>query len=269
MRKIIILLSLCIMGCNSIKKSRDIKEVDNNNQELIIDTNIIDSDGDSVPDYIEERVYRLLSSSQGRKRPEQRYETKYETKYNIINLLDTNKLLDDEFAIMGYNVPSFFKVNQKATIKLRISKENTIESVIVGSRNIPIVGLSSSDNIILETIKVSDQMSVKLYTDKEYFLVELVNSGSTQNIEKEGYTEWVWRVTPLKSGNSYIKMIITMAGKDIVVYEKEIPVESNWSWSLSNWLIKWWQALTATIITPILIPFFIWLWKRKKRKSKE
>jgi hypothetical protein len=166
-------------------------------------------------------------------------------------------------------VPSYFKVNQKATIKLRISKENTIESVVIGNRNIPLVGLSSSDNIILETIKVSDQMSAKLYTDKEYFVVELVNSGSTQNIEEWGYTEWVWRVTPLKSGSSYIKMIITISGKDIVVYEKEIPVESNWSWSLSNWLIKWWQALTATIITPILIPFFIWLWKRKKRKSKE
>jgi hypothetical protein len=189
--------------------------------------------------------------------------------YNIVNLLDSTKLLDNNFAIIGYNVPNYFRVNQKATIKLRISKEKTIESVVIGNRNIPIVGLNSSDNIILETIKVSDQMSAKLYTDKEYFIVEIVNSGSTQNIEEEGYTEWIWRVTPLKGGNSYIKMIITMSGRDIVVYEKEIPVESNWSWSFSNWFTKWWQAVTATIITPILIPFFVWLYNRKKKKSKE
>jgi hypothetical protein len=203
------------------------------------------------------------------KRSERTDLVKYETRYNIINYINVEKLIDSNFAIIGYNIPTHFKVNKKTTIKLRISKENTIESVVIGNRNIPIVGLGSSDNIILETIKVSDQMSAKLYTDKEYFLTELVNSGSVQNIEEFGYTEWVWRVTPLKSGNSYIKMIITISGRDIVVYEKEIPVESNWSWSFSNWLTKWWQAITATIITPILIPFFIWLYNRKGKKSKE
>jgi len=271
MRLFIFLISLfLISGCVSTKKSRinrmvdkkESKESNDNEKEIKIDTIYLPMEFDR------DEVYKLLRS-ENKKGSEQNIENRYETKYKIINLIDTTKLVDSGFAIMGYNVPNYFKVNQKATIKLRISKENTIESVVIGNRNIPIVGLSSSDNIILETIKVSDQMSAKLYTDKEYFLVELVNSGSTQNIEEEGYTEWVWRVTPLKSGNSYIKMIITISSKDIVVYEKEIPVESNWSWSFSNWFIKWWQAVTATIITPILIPLFIWLYNRKRKKSKE
>lgn len=188
-------------------------------------------------------------------------------KWDIINLVDTTKFIDSSFAIIGYNIPQSFKVNQKATIKLRISKDFNIESVVYGDRNIPIVGFNSDDRIILETIKVSDTMFAKLYTDSEYFTVELVNSLSGQKIWGEGYTEWIWRVTPLKSGSSYIKMIITMSGRDIVVYEKEIPVDSNWSWSFSNWFSEWWQAITATIITPILIPFGIWLLKRRKSRE--
>jgi hypothetical protein len=262
MRVFIFLISLfLISGCISIKKYESVNDTILNDESIGYSKEFYT--------YSQPSGETMMMVKRRKANRETSQIKKSESKYNIINLIDTTKLVDNGFAIMGYNVPNFFIVNKKATIKLRISKENNIESVVIGNRNIPIIGLNSSDNIILETIKVGDEMSAKLYTDKEYFLVELVNSGSTQNIEEEGYTEWVWRLTPLKSGNSYIKMIITMSGKDIVVYEKEIPVESNWSWSFSNWFTKWWQAVTATIITPILIPLFIWLYNRKRKKSKE
>lgn len=99
-------------------------------------------------------------------------------------------------------------------------------------------------------------MSANLYTDESLFEVSMVNKNAEQSLYKDGYTEWVWRVRPLKPGNHYIKMLITISGRDIVVYEKNIPVESNWKFSFSEWFSKWWQAITATIITPIYYTIF-------------
>jgi hypothetical protein len=188
---------------------------------------------------------------------------KKETIYNIINYVDTTKLLDNSFGIIAYNVPQSFKVNKYSTIKLRISKDKKIESVVVGDRNIPIVGTGSNDNVILETIKIDEYITAKLYTDDGFFEVDLISS-SNQRISDDGYTEWIWRVRPLKSGTHYIKMLISISEKDIVVYEKNIEVESDFSWSFYNWFVKWWQVIMTTIVTPILIPLIIWLWKKRK-----
>jgi hypothetical protein len=188
---------------------------------------------------------------------------KIETIYNIINYVDTTKLLDNSFGIIAYNVPQSFKVNKYSTIKLRISRDKKEESVVVGNRNIPIVGTNSNDNIILETIKIDEYITAKLYTDDGVFEVDLISSDK-QRISDDGYTEWIWRVRPLKSGTHYIKMIISISEKDIVVYEKNIEVESDFSWSFSTWFIKWWQVIMTTIITPILIPLIIWIWKKRK-----
>lgn len=75
-------------------------------------------------------------------------------------------------------------------------------------------------------------MEASLYTDEGIFEVFMVNKNNKQSLSDLGYTEWVWRVRPLKSGNHYIKMLVTISGRDIVVYEKNILVESNWSYRI-------------------------------------
>jgi hypothetical protein len=185
----------------------------------------------------------------------------------IIDQTDSKKLLDNGFGTIAYNVPQKFVVDEYSTIKLRISKSKEIQSIIIGDRNIPIVGTDSNDDIILETIQIDSLMIAKLYTDDGLFEVISVNKNEEQSLSDLGYTEWVWRVRPLISGNHYIKMLITISGRDIVVYEKNILVESNWRFSFSRWFSRWWQAITATIITPILIPLFIWLYNRRKLKK--
>lgn len=189
------------------------------------------------------------------------------TEYNIVNYTDTTKVLDNGFGTIAYNIPDKFRVDEYSTIKLRISKSKEVESVVIGDRNIPIIGTKSNDEIIVETIKIDNLMSANLYTDESLFEVSMVNKNNEQSLYKDGYTEWVWRVRPLKPGNHYIKMLITISGRDIVVYEKNIPVESNWKFSFSEWFSEWWQAITATIITPIIIPFIVWFYRKRKKTS--
>lgn len=181
---------------------------------------------------------------------------------NIINLIDTLKILDSSFALIGYNVPELFKIGKSETIKLRITREKVVESIIIGERNIPIIGTNSSDKIILETIKIGSSLSARLFGDNNYFKIQNVSS-HTQDISDTGYTEWIWILTPIKSGKSSLKMIITQSNKDIVVYEKEIPVKSDWFIGFKNWFSKWWSVIISVIIMPILAPIIIKYLKSK------
>lgn len=259
-----ILLSMMVLqSCFTNKKISQIENIDHQIEDIEERTEEQDTN-DIILDTIQ--PYPVLENQLNRQEENNdriNVEKKVKTSYNIINYVDTTKLLDNNFGIIAYNVPQTFKVNKYSTIKLRISRNKKIESVVNGDRNIPIVGTGSSDNVILETIKIDEYITAKLYTDEGVFEVELVSTPN-QRISEDGYTEWIWRVRPLKSGTHYIKMLISLSDKDIVVYEKDIMVESDLSWSFSNWFIKWWQVIMTTIITPILIPFIIWLWKKKK-----
>lgn len=264
MKKFLILFLIFLVGCKSLKV---VDDVVNNQKSITKDSLVVYYD--TIPYYVDEYVdkYELVESIEYKRNEEIHTSNAKKLEYNIINYVDTTKLLDKGFGTIAYNVPQKFVVNEYSTIKLRISKSKEIQSVIVGDRNIPIVGTNSDDDIILETIQVDSIMTATLYTDDGLFEVSMVNKNEKQSLSEFGYTEWVWRVRPLKSGNHYIKMLITISGRDIVVYEKSIPVESNWKFSFSNWFSKWWQAITATIITPILIPFFIWLYKKRKKDT--
>lgn len=183
------------------------------------------------------------------------------SQFNINTTLDT-VIVNPNFGIIAYNIPSDFKINQWSTIKLRISREQDIESIVLGVRNIPIVGIDSKDEVIIDSIEIDEYISARLYSDNNIEVILISNEN--QRLLETGYTEWVWRVKPMTNDRCYIKLTITLSERDLVVYEEEIPVISSWYWSFFNWLTKWWQAITATIITPILIPFIIWLVRRKK-----
>jgi hypothetical protein len=185
---------------------------------------------------------------------------------DIVDNTDIDKINDKDYANIAYNIPDDFKVNEFSTIKLRISKNKNIEAVVIGDREIPIVSEESNDKVVVETILVDDKMSATLYGDEEIFDIKLT-SNKVQNIYEKGYTEWVWRVKPLKSGKHYIKLIITVADRDLVVYEKDIPVQGNLIYSFASWVVKCWEPIVATVITPILIPLFLWYRKKKKNKK--
>ena len=78
-------------------------------------------------------------------------------------------------------------------------------------------------------------------------------------------------VTPIKSGKTYLKLIIRIKievdgeanYKDIVVFDKDIEVKANASLEVKSWLAEYWQWLMTTIIIPLVIFFY------KKRNKKE
>lgn len=221
-----------------------------------------DSDGDGFPYFINDRPEPLKSYS--------RTEPKVLDKYNITNYIDTTfdttNIIDYRRGIIAYNIPYEFNINKWNTIKLRISQQNKVEYIVTGKGNRPIPIVDNiDDEIIVDKIKIDENMSAKLYSDNNVD-VYLVTS-EVQRISEYTYTEWVWRVRPNTPDKCYIKLIVTMSDVDHVVYEELIPVNHSKYWKFFKWIARWWQAITATIITPILIPFIIWLLKRRKYKQ--
>jgi hypothetical protein len=117
-------------------------------------------------------------------------------------------------------------------------------------------------------------MSASLTSDGDEYFKITSKSTEIQNIEQFGYTEWEWNVMPLKGGDNPLKLIIKVriisedgekSFKDIVVFEKNITAKTNIVYSLKNLINKYWQWSLSTLV----IPFFIWLYNRKKKKKEE
>lgn len=189
---------------------------------------------------------------------------------------EKSNIVEEKFVkgLVAYSVPSEMSVGENYSIKIRITKD-TLEkkTLIVGDKEIPINDTTVHSTITVESIRVSSIMSAALTSDSDDNFKIVSKSTETQNIENFGYTEWQWNVTPLKSGNHFLKLIIKVRitsdegsfFKDIVVFEKQVSIKSNASYSISKVIEKYWQWSLSTLI----IPFFIWLYNRKKKKKEE
>ena len=163
-------------------------------------------------------------------------------------------------------------VGKSYTIKLRISKEKNKIQLVSGDRNIPINDINTDSKVVIESIRVEPIMSANLIAEDGKFIIT-TSSTEIQNIEDKGYTEWGWRITPLKSGENFLKLVVKVRiinengdfYKDITVFDKNIEVKSNVVFSIKTWLSNYWQWL----ITTIIIPFIIWFYKKKSEEKKK
>ncbi len=82
------------------------------------------------------------------------------------------------------------------------------------------------------------------------------------------YTEWSWDVTPVKVGNSKLKIVVSVIrdnNKKDIVYEDTVDVEKDVIVQITFFFKKYWQVL----MTSIAIPFIVWIYKRRKEKQKK
>jgi len=167
-----------------------------------------------------------------------------------------------ETGTIAYSIPDTMTYGQVETITLRITKNETVEVITHG--------IAQPDRIlVLENVRVSPLMTAELIDpspDKACFVIKGINT-TEQNIEEQGFTQWEWTVKPVKAGSHPLKLLIkvkTQTGtKDIPVYDQNIYVYSKPMVMVGEFWDKYWQWLFTTI----LIPIFIFLWKRRKKEE--
>jgi hypothetical protein len=177
---------------------------------------------------------------------------------------------------IAYSVPKEMQVGKSYQIKLRITKEKGKEvnqTLVLGDREIPIADPSIDSRVTIENIRVEKTMTAELISENGAFEITPLNT-EKQFIEDGEYTEWGWVVNPLKSGKTYLKLLIKIkievdgetSYKDIVVFDKNIEVKANIQHGVKNWFSEYWQWLMTTIIIPVVVFFYK---KREKKKQEE
>lgn len=279
MKKLLIsCLLLIFFGCNAPKQT-----IVADKQESFIDSTLVIKDTlryqevDTVLklEYIKSEIREELKPDPIKREVNQEKEIKKNNNKNV-KIEDKTKSdvipdVIEQPGTMAYTVPSEMQVGKNYPIKLRISKTKNKVELIEGDRNITIYDSTIQSKVVIESIRVESIMSAQLIGDSDKFQITSLST-ELQNIEETGYTEWEWRIKPLKGGQSYLKLIVKVRVKedgqefykDITVFDKNVNVKSNIGFSLWSFIQEYWQWIMTTII----IPLVIWWWKNRKDKKK-
>ena len=292
MRVILFLfISICLFSCNNVKENINNNSIEMDNEivknDSIIDSLLVvdlDKDDDGVLDINDEcpeifgtnelgcpEVNYIVTNEQIIKNVDKKDVIKQiekhekETNLKVFDVTSKLKENDTTSGWIAYSVPEEMKVAKTYSVKVRISKKSgsqTKADLILGSAD-AINNPSLPSVATIEDVKVSGEMSAELRADSGSFDIKALST-SIQNIDNESYTEWEWVVTPKKSGDSPLKLIIRVKdlNKDIVVFNKNIKIKKNVTVAVGGFFEKYWQWLMTTII----IPIFIYFWNRKKKK---
>jgi len=181
----------------------------------------------------------------------------------IVNNIDSLKL-ESGNGIIIYQIPEKLTYGETYIFKLRISSKYkiSIENLLVNNKNIPLTTNPHIGPIILEDIKTSEYMSANLWADPNGFEISSLNT-IRQKINNESFTEWSWKVKPIKSGEFYIKLTINIDDIDYSVYEKDMLVHISIKDKIYLFIMNNYQWLWSTLFVPFLIP---WI-KKKFKKS--
>jgi hypothetical protein len=181
----------------------------------------------------------------------------------IINKIDSAKL-ENGNGVVTYQIPEKLNYGETYIFKLRISSKSkiSINNLLVDKKNITITTNPDVGPIILEDIKISEYMSANLWGDSNGFEIYPLNT-LKQKINNETFTEWSWKVKPIKSGHFYIKLTINIDDIDHNVYEKDMLVYISIKDRMYLFIMNNYQWLWSTLFVPFLIP-----WIKKKLPKK-
>lgn len=277
MRFIIYILSIFILfSCNtprSIVKEKDDLIIDTTLKvSNITDTTILDTIKEDPIVLAIEREVRVVE-------PEKKIDNsgielvkEEPKKKRTIKVVDKTTTISDNkpnIGLVAHSVPSKMRVGETYTVKLRISKENNKIQLINGN-GVSIADANIDSKITIASIRVEPVMSAKLISDSSKMIIQSTST-FIQDIEKEGFTEWTWRLTPTKGGDIFLKIIVSVIvesenktiTKDIPVYDEVVVVKSNYIFTIKGFIKEYWQWIMTTII----IPFVIWFYNKKRKKK--
>lgn len=161
---------------------------------------------------------------------------------------------------VAYKIPTEMKVRNTYQVIVRISKST---ATIYENMN---------GEVKTTTIPITETMEVKLIDpspdDRKMFDV-IADNDATQLVENnESVTQWSWNVTPIRSGQAHLKVmiaVITDGNRKETVYQDTVNVDTNLGKQIPFFFGKYWQWMLSTLI----IPFGVWFYNRKKKDDDE
>lgn len=152
--------------------------------------------------------------------------------------------------------------------EMTVAKTERIEVRICMDAAAPIVeGLQGPGTPRVESIPVSYFMKVRLVG--EDFAISAFSSDE-QIVPAEGFSEWAWDVTPTRSGDRSLTIVVTarvkmadaQGEKDLPIIERKIHVKVNPWYSFSSFFRDNRGWIYPAVLVPTLAALGGWFWKR-------
>jgi len=174
------------------------------------------------------------------------------------------------------NNHSTTSTNQGGNVVYKIPTEMTVRSTYQVIVRISKSKVRIYDNlngaVKSSIITVTQTMEVNLIdsspSDNKMFDIVPNNKGVQLVEDNEEVTQWTWDITPVRSGTSKLKVVISIIRDGVAketVYEDTVVVRADVTKTVPFFISKYWQWIFSTLIIPIII----WYYKRKKKKDEE
>lgn len=127
--------------------------------------------------------------------------------------------------------------------------------------------------VVIQNTLVSCMVSMSLDSQEpNAFAIENVPSGrkDEQILVATSYTQWDWRVTPLRSGTLHLLLYVTPmlyvdgVGKGLKQFPQPprvITVSPDYKFAVEKFIFGHWEVW-GTLLTAIIVPLFVWLLRR-------
>jgi len=142
------------------------------------------------------------------------------------------------------------------------------------------ITLGLDGTLTIENTQVSCMVSMTLDSQgPNAFTVDKVPAGrkDEQVLLLNKYTQWDWRVTPLKSGTLHLLLYVTpmlyvdgmgQGLKEFPQPARVITVSPDRMYAFKNFVVGNW-AVWGSLLTAIIIPLFLWLLRAIKSKREK
>jgi hypothetical protein len=157
-----------------------------------------------------------------------------------------------------YQIPDTMIYKKTYIIRIRINRD-TLDKTI--SQNIEKI----TKTAIIKTTQKMEVLIVDPSSEKSFEIVK--SNDDSQNIETDEYTEWVYGITPIKSGRLKLNIVISIIKKDSkkqIVYIDSVFVKANPARNVNDFLGENWKWIMTTIIIPIVG----WYYNKKRKKRR-
>jgi hypothetical protein len=175
-----------------------------------------------------------------------------------------NRIVSKQTMNLGrvvYKIPAEMKVRSTHQVVVRISKSSVH------------IFEELNGEVKTTVIPITETMEVKLIDpspkDDKVFEIIPDNEGIQFVEDNESITEWTWNVTPKKSGEAKLKVVISIIRDGVKkekVYSDDIIIKSDVKKSSWYFIRTYWEWLMSSLVLPFVIWFFV---KRKKKEKGE
>jgi hypothetical protein len=258
MKNLIIILLLLVVSCGTkLKSEAEVVEQEPASVEYT------DSDADGVIDYIEYEDIEVAGSQQVEESvivmspppprvAEMEVPLSSEVLVDTIQFTPTNA---DGVGRLVYEIPTEMIKFKTYTIEVRIG-ENENDVTIIQN-------IQPTDDAIIRT---SELMQVEL-VDPTGSSFKIISQSAQQLVEYNEYTTWIFYVTPLRHGENYISVVVSIVKNGNLkqtVYNDSVLVQTSTWIEVKTFIGNYWQWIIGFLVS-VIIPFGIWFYKYLKR----